>query len=84
MKCGVSVTFKISEINNFIQINKDQSVSITNNEILLNLMNITLGTLRGVVYVKTKDTPLNEYPLPIMTRKSIENFLKSTEPLPKK
>ena len=48
----------ISRINNEIKFN-DESL-------LINLLNINIGTIRGILFTKTKGTCLEKYPLPLL------------------
>ena len=65
------------EIRPFDLIIDNEGNEIISRDLLLNLINIAVGTIRGVLFVKMQNTPLNKYILPIFHISLIENMIKS-------
>ena len=61
--------YKIEDLVNNIKIRKD-IISI-DDEFLAILLNISIGTIRGMIAVKTMGKIINKYPLPILNPKKI-------------
>lgn len=68
-------TFEIVNLNNYII--KDDENSIKINYIMPHLLNVAVGTMRGIIVVKTAGTQLSKYPLPLINANFLESNLSS-------
>ena len=70
----IECVFKIMEFDQAIKLNKTK-INIEDS-ILSNLLSITIGTIRGMLALKTAGTVLNAYPLPLLNPMDIIQKLK--------
>jgi hypothetical protein len=61
--------FQIKELNSILEI-KDDSYHFKK-DILPELLRISIGAIRGILFSRTRETPLSEYPLPLMNTENI-------------
>jgi len=73
----VECFFQIIEFKQVVKIQKDR-INIDDG-LLANLLSITIGTVRGMLSLKTSGTALNKYPLPLLNAVEI---LKQLKPQP--
>lgn len=74
---SIMIEFLVPGLSNLIS--KDQDgVEIINRDFILNLLNISIGTLRGAFFLKTKNTPLENFPIPLIPSTILEEEVKET------
>lgn len=56
--------FKVKELKQFIIFNDNHSITV--NHIMPHFLNVAVGTMRGILVVKTAGTNLSKYPLPMI------------------
>lgn len=64
---AIAVTFNLNSINDVVSFNSNGYVETRNPEIIDNLLQTVVGTLRGTLYKNLKGTPLEPYPLPLIS-----------------
>jgi hypothetical protein len=57
-------TFAVVDVNRFVAINKDGSITIMH--LMPHFISVAVGTMRGILVVKTAGTSLSQYPLPMI------------------
>ena len=56
--------FEVKELKQFIIFNDNQSITV--NHIMPHFLSVAVGTMRGILVVKTAGTNLSKYPLPMI------------------
>lgn len=56
--------FEVKNIRQFIVFNDNQSITV--NHIMPHFLSVAVGTMRGILVVKTAGTNLSKYPLPVV------------------
>mgnify|MGYP001220160998 CR=1 FL=1 len=74
---SVLINFSISNLDKLVEM-KSKMIKLKNDNFIINLFNISIGTLRGVLYSKLKGTPLEGYPLPAISPDILKEFLSKT------
>jgi hypothetical protein len=69
LKYTNEILYQIEDLENNINITKD--IINIDDEFLAILLNISIGTIRGMIAVKTMGKIINKYPLPILNPKKI-------------
>ena len=67
----------VEELKNFIE--KDDSGNMHVSSIVPHLINVAVGTMRGILLIKTSGTKLAGYPLPLV---NVEELLARSERCP--
>jgi len=70
----IESVFKIKELEKAIKI-EGEKVQVEDG-LLLNLLSVTIGALRGMLALKTQGTILNKYPLPLVDVSSMIKHIK--------
>ena len=65
LEYSMNINFRIPELKNIIT-EEDNNIVVKDENIILNLLNISVGTLRGALFLKTKGTGLERFPLPVI------------------
>ena len=65
--------FEVPGIKQFITINKDNSITISH--IMPHLLSVAVGTMRGILVVKTAGTNLTKFHLPMIDINMLNNLL---------
>lgn len=73
----ILIKFSISNLSKLIEI-KNDALEVMDDNFVLSLFNISIGTLRGVLYSRLKGTPLEDYPLPAIPADSLNEFFLKT------
>ncbi|MCI2082959.1 MAG: hypothetical protein LKK08_05710 [Bacteroidales bacterium] len=68
-------SFEVKNLSSFVVKNDDGNMTI--NDIMPHLLNVAVGTMRGILVVKTAGTNLSKYPLPIIDATTLSNNLSS-------
>lgn len=77
LEYSIIVNFKVPELE-CITIKEDDKIFIKDENIILNLLNVTVGTLRGALFLKTKGTPLEKFPFPILPASLLSQSINKT------
>ena len=64
LECVYRFLFEVKELRQFITFNDDQSITITH--IMPHFLSVAVGTMRGILVVKTAGTNFTKYPLPMI------------------
>lgn len=70
---SILLNYKIPELGKMAKSLED-GVQINNKHLMLNLLSVSYGTLRGVLYTRLKGTPLEKFPLPLISANDLANF----------
>ena len=70
-------SFEVLDLKNFIE--KDDSGNMHVSSIVPHLINVAVGTMRGILLIKTSGTKLAGYPLPLV---NVEELLARSERCP--
>lgn len=66
-------TFAVINIDRFVKINKDGSITIMH--LMPHLLSVAVGTMRGILVVKSAGTSLSRYPLPMIDVNQLNDSL---------
>lgn len=69
--------FEVKDLGQFIVFNDEQSITVKH--ILPHFLNVAVGTMRGILIVKTAGTNLSKYPLPMIDVKQLNASLSTQE-----
>ena len=67
----LSVTFLIDDLDTIISIDHENKKLNTSFDFIPTFLNISIGTIRGALYEKLKDTILYIFPLPLLSNSSM-------------
>jgi len=56
--------FEVKDLTQFVVFNNDQSITV--NHIMPHFLSVAVGTMRGILVVKTAGTNFSKYPLPMI------------------
>lgn len=56
--------FEVKDLKQFVIFNNDQSITV--NHIMPHFLSVAVGTMRGILVVKTAGTNFSKYPLPMI------------------
>lgn len=62
---AIMIEFNVKGISELIS-NNTNGVEVINRDFMLNLLNISIGTLRGAFFLKTKGSALEQFPIPLI------------------
>lgn len=65
-KLELLLSYELKNMNEVIQIDKEEKKINFPKDLLFTFLSVAIGTLRGALYEKTKDTPLRDYPFPLI------------------
>ena len=68
--------FEVKELKQFIIFNDNQSITV--NHIMPHFLSVAVGTMRGILVVKTAGTNLSKYPLPMIDVNQLNANLSTT------
>lgn len=69
--------FSVVDLSKLVQYNEDGSITI--NQIIPHFLSVAVGTMRGILIVKTAGTNLSKYPLPMIDVNQLSKMLSSIE-----
>jgi hypothetical protein len=69
--------FEVKNLKNFITYKDDQTITI--NGLMPHLLNVAVGTMRGILVVKTAGTSLSKFPLPIIDANKLSISLSNSQ-----
>lgn len=64
--CSILMTYKVENLEQFASKESEMSVRV-DDQLMLNMLNPAMGTLRGTMYVRFLGTPLERIPLPLIS-----------------
>lgn len=71
-ECILGVRFAIKDFDTVVTIDEDsKKINFTSN-LMPTFLNITYGALRGALYERVKNSPLESFPLPLMSMSELE------------
>ena len=70
LKLDLLTVFQLKDYETKVSQNEDRSINIDDN-LLISLLRIIIGTARGIIYTKTRGTFLNQFYLPIINVKAL-------------
>lgn len=68
-----SFVFEVKNLKDFIAFNDDSSITV--NHIMPHLLSVVVGTMRGILVVKTAGTNFAKYPLPMIDINNLNSSL---------
>ena len=63
--CSILVSFNVDNLNSFVTIESDTRINIRDH-LMLNILNASYGTLRGVMFARFSGSLLEKKPLPLI------------------
>jgi hypothetical protein len=72
----IMISFGLSNLNQFVKEEND-SLQVNDGDLIVNLLSIGIGTLRGILYSKFKGMPLEKYPLPLISGDVLKQMVNS-------
>lgn len=78
LQCIYAFDFNVLELNKYVKFGDNKTVTV--NVIMPYLLDVAVGTLRGIILAKTYGTPLYNLPLPII---NIQEMIKGMAAAPK-
>ena len=73
-KCIIGIRFSIEEFHSVISIDEDNKIIKFSTNLMPTLLSITYGALRGALYERVKNTPMESFPLPLISMPQLEKF----------
>lgn len=73
-ECVIGIQFGLEDFNSIIHIDEDSKRINFSSSFIPTFLNMTYGTLRGVLFEKVKDTYLSAYPLPPISMQELEKL----------
>lgn len=74
--CSVLMSFKVENLNVFISKESDARIRV-NDQLMLNMLNPAIGTLRGTMHIRFMGTPLERKPLPLINVRDMVKNVKN-------
>lgn len=76
LEYSMLVSFKIPELENIIS-KEGENIHVKDKSIILNLLNISIGTVRGALFLKSKGTIFERFPMPLIPEHFLRQIIKS-------
>lgn len=73
LECLYSFVFEVNDLKQFVTFNPNKTVTV--NHLMPHFLSIAVGTMRGILVVKTAGTALSKYPLPIIDINRLNSIL---------
>ena len=77
LECLYKFEFEVKNLRQFIVYNEDQSITV--NHIMPHFLSVAIGTMRGILVVKTAGTNCAKYPLPMINVNQLNVNLSNKE-----
>ena len=77
LECLYKFEFEVKNLRQFIVYNEDQSITV--NHIMPHFLSVAIGTMRGILVVKTAGTNCSKYPLPMINVNQLNVNLSNKE-----
>ena len=72
-ECIIGISFAIKDFHSVVAVDEEnKKISFTSN-VIPTFLSITYGALRGALYERVKNTPLESFPLPLISLPELEN-----------
>ncbi|MGL5938454.1 MAG: hypothetical protein ACRCY5_07030 [Phocaeicola sp.] len=71
------VWFKVEGLESICEFSGEDELIIKAEALIPTLVNVSVGTARGMLYAKLKGTPLESFPLPLLSNAELMKGLKS-------
>lgn len=75
---AIMIEFHVKGLTELITIDSNDK-ELINRDLILNLLNISIGTLRGAFFLKTKGTAFEHFPIPLIPSNILEDEVKEVE-----
>lgn len=72
LECRYNFRFEVQNLNDFIKTDND---TVTIHGLIPHFLNVAIGTMRGILVVKTSGSPLSKYPIPITDGAALSKML---------
>jgi hypothetical protein len=69
--------FEVKDLKSFIVIKDDKSITV--DSLMPHLLNVAVGTMRGILVVKTAGTSLSKFPLPLIDANKLSISLSNSQ-----
>ena len=73
-KCIIGIRFTIEDFHTVISVDVENKTINFSTNLMPTFLSLTYGALRGALYERVKDTPLELYPLPLISMSELEKF----------
>lgn len=73
MESVYSFVFEVKNLKQFVVFNDNQSITV--NHLMPHFLSVAVGTMRGILVVKTAGTNLAKYPLPMIDVNTLNSNL---------
>lgn len=73
LEASTTVCFDVQTLDNVFSVDKENHKINIKADILPSFVGASYSTLRGIVYAKTADTPLAQYPIPMIEIQTLMN-----------
>ena len=73
-ECVIGIQYGLEDFNSLIHIDEDSKRINFSSSFIPTFLNMTYGTLRGVLFEKVKGTSLSSYPLPPISMQELEKM----------
>lgn len=73
-ECVIGIQYGLEDFNSIIHIDEDSKRINFSSSFIPTFLNMTYGTLRGVLFEKVKGTYLSSYPLPPISMQELERL----------
>ncbi len=73
MESVYSFVFEVKNLKQFVVFNDNQSITV--NHLMPHFLSVAIGTMRGILVVKTAGTNLAKYPLPMIDVNTLNSNL---------
>ena len=72
-KLELLLCYELQNMSEVIQVDKENQKINIPKDLLFTFLSVAIGTLRGALYEKTKETSLSSYPLPMIPSEQLIN-----------
>ncbi len=73
LECVYSFVFEVKDLKEFVTFNDDRSITV--NHLMPHFLSVAVGTMRGILVVKTAGTSLSNFPLPMIDVNALNSNL---------
>ncbi len=80
--CSAVATFEVQDLQKHVEQNGEDI--IVGSKLMMTMLGIAVGALRGIIAVRTKFTPLEHCPLPVIDLSALMYRLRYGQPPPRK
>ena len=76
LDCIYKFSFEVIDLSRYVIIDGD---NITINHLMPHFLNVIIGTMRGILVVRTAGTLFSKYPLPILDANALNDSLSQSK-----